>query len=806
MLSTKITADLAALDSAIAAIKPWKGSRAQIDALKAAVVTLKADLEIQSDAAATEILACRNALSDAQAEIARLQAIVDAIPAPVDCVLSAWSAWGPCVNGQQSRTRTVITPPSNGGSACGPLTETQACTPPTPPPPTPSADAEADWVARSTAAGVTYAQDFRDPSVTDFFFENNPGELAFITRDTTDGVTGGACLRITTPTSYSGPNGSSFRHPLNSAWTLNNQSFGTDPFWFSWRMKFNFGRFIPSTPGEGWKFFNLAQFSVEDGGITGYSNTTAEIVGADLSHRGFPQAYHQNGTAFAVFDELFGGDDYKFQNAVDNGASLPNATRFCLYSGVGTGYRGCWHWPAEEWITLKCRVKIATLNGSAGNEFDMWAAPLDAASWLHLLTASNFTLGSCQDGYSSSNGIHWTQYETNRTSSTQDVITKFDQIIVSTQDIALPAATAFPAWRAGLAVNEWVNLPGTAMVNFPPTVNPGGYGYTSLPDKMDAWCGLAIDQRTSEVWSPANGGHNGYLGNEVCKFDLNSDSPVWTEVWRSDSYAEINPPTSTERYATGNPVSCHSYYALHVVNARNRVMRVLGSAGSSTAIITDLIEGFDVNAAVGVNAWDAIHFWADGPAAALTACSSCKDTVTEDVYFFNDNYSVHKWTQLTNVWTTISSSPPEDLTEITPAYDSLRRRILLIKGQRDFPNNPYTFDPVTNAFTLRTFSGAGLAALNAASKQVGMIYEPTLDAFLVRLGRAAGGAVYSINAGTFEVTLLTTTGGGSIPAVQDVSVDIGGENVYTRFLYAPQLRGVVFFPAYAADAWFMRTH
>jgi hypothetical protein len=65
----------------------------------------------------------------------------------VNCVLSAWSLqsatpWGACVGGQQSRTETwtraIVTPPSGGGAACGPLTEqrtaTQACsgTPPAP--------------------------------------------------------------------------------------------------------------------------------------------------------------------------------------------------------------------------------------------------------------------------------------------------------------------------------------------------------------------------------------------------------------------------------------------------------------------------------------------------------------------------------------------------------------------------------------------------------------------------------------------------------------------------------------------------
>lgn len=64
-------------------------------------------------------------------------------PTPVDCAVSAWSAWSAgawsaCSTGQQSRTetrtRTVTTQPANGGTACPALTETrtvtQACSSP----------------------------------------------------------------------------------------------------------------------------------------------------------------------------------------------------------------------------------------------------------------------------------------------------------------------------------------------------------------------------------------------------------------------------------------------------------------------------------------------------------------------------------------------------------------------------------------------------------------------------------------------------------------------------------------------------
>lgn len=49
-------------------------------------------------------------------------------PQPVNCVVSEWSAWSECVEGSQTRTRTVITPASNGGTACPVLSETQSCT------------------------------------------------------------------------------------------------------------------------------------------------------------------------------------------------------------------------------------------------------------------------------------------------------------------------------------------------------------------------------------------------------------------------------------------------------------------------------------------------------------------------------------------------------------------------------------------------------------------------------------------------------------------------------------------------------
>lgn len=52
-------------------------------------------------------------------------------PCPVDCVVTAWSDWSPCSEpcggGTQNRTRSVTTSPAFGGSPCPSLTESQSC-------------------------------------------------------------------------------------------------------------------------------------------------------------------------------------------------------------------------------------------------------------------------------------------------------------------------------------------------------------------------------------------------------------------------------------------------------------------------------------------------------------------------------------------------------------------------------------------------------------------------------------------------------------------------------------------------------
>ena len=162
------------------------------------------------------------------------------------------------------------------------------------------------------------------------------------------------------------------------------------------------------------------------------------------------------------------------------------------------------------------------------------------------------------------------------------------------------------------------------------------------------------------------------------------------------------------------------------------------------------------------------------------------------------NQRVSKWTQSTNTWSTVSSGFPPDAFNGRPAaYDTSRDRILCFANG----GGAYTFDPATGAFTARTLTGAAASSVTGASTGAGMVYVAALDAYLFRRG-AAGGAVYSINASTFEVTSLSTTGGASVPVAPQSIV----ENVYTKWLYVPTYGGCVYIAGTNANAWFLRLH
>lgn len=312
----------------------------------------------------------------------------------------------------------------------------------------------ADWIARSTATGVTFASDFSGPN--DFVLASTNGghvfatgmnapDLALVVKDLTDGITNGCCLRFDKPAATT-KGATDWMFPLNSAWTDNTQSFGVgSEFWIQFRFKIPASRLVLADCGgnqRGWKWFNLAAYSPTNTVAQSPSNIPCEIVLQDSDQSGMPQAYHQDGVSFPTFSGTSPDDgEPLLQPAIDRGASFFGPNRYCEYPAGGGG-TACFFWPVEEWMTFDMRVKVGTFGGSTGNEFDLWVARRGDTSRLQLIAARGFTLGIPDSGsgfgFTGYNGGHLLNYETNRLSDSVDTQVKYDQVIVSTQAIALP--------------------------------------------------------------------------------------------------------------------------------------------------------------------------------------------------------------------------------------------------------------------------------------------------------------------------------------------------------------------------------
>jgi hypothetical protein len=341
-----------------------------------------------------------------------------------------------------------------------------------------------------------------------------------------------------------------------------------------------------------------------------------------------------------------------------------------------------------------------------------------------------------------------------------------------------------PTWRQGLAVGQWTQIPNTALSSAPMAVKTfPALGATGPNSKVIAWNGFSIDTRDSSVYSAANGGHNDYAGNEVNSIRLSDNAPAWIESRAATPASQV--VASASHYADGRPTSRHTYYGAVFNEVRGRAMTFSGSQWGN-GYLTPAVDGFNPVA----RDWDAPGSYPNVPFGCQGAAIATQPS-TGNVYTFC-NWSIDRWNSASNTWTKVNGNSSVYGQGAATAFDSRRNRILIIGGT----NNEHSMlDTATNTVQAVSFTGAGAPAMRGTGN--GMVYDPLLDAYLYRTADA-GATVYRINAQTFQVDILTTSGGSSVPASTN--------GVYTRFLYVPQLKGVAYFPAYPGNAWFLRTN
>jgi hypothetical protein len=343
-----------------------------------------------------------------------------------------------------------------------------------------------------------------------------------------------------------------------------------------------------------------------------------------------------------------------------------------------------------------------------------------------------------------------------------------------------------PAWRQGQAVGEWRQLSNSALSAAPRAVSVSGS--TGPQSKVIAWTGFAIDTRNSAVFSVANGGHSDYSGNEVNRIGLLDSAPKWTEPRAATPSSQVI--ENTAYYADGRPTSRHTYYGATFNEARGRAMLLSGARwGDGHTLNT--VDGFNT----AVNDWDPAGSYPNVPPDFVSPAYSSAvvdDKSTGDVYVFA-NWTVWRLGSASNSWSKLSSQGVYGQYSAA-AMDAKRKRILVIGG--DVSDTRSVYDVASNTMQPITFTGPNAGAMNNGGGN-GLVYDPGLDAYLLRSRDDAGGTIYRINAQTFYVDTLPTSNGAAIPSTTN--------GVWKRFLYVPQLKGVVYFPSYEGNAWFIRT-
>lgn len=339
------------------------------------------------------------------------------------------------------------------------------------------------------------------------------------------------------------------------------------------------------------------------------------------------------------------------------------------------------------------------------------------------------------------------------------------------------SAVALPAWLP--SVGSWYEIPNTNPSSVEPASLPPGNGPRF---KIDGWVSAAVDTRTSTVYLAAGGGHNDYAGNEVNRLALNVAAPAWEE---------IEPPSGTvsenvTHYGDGKPTSRHSYRGVTVDETGNRIMLWGGSWYGGAPQAMDVVDSFNLS----TNNYNAAATHPDIPSGVHKEIRAIvRNPANDNVYMFGD-YNAQRFNQSSNNWSTLISGQTGLYNEqrSAGAYDTSRDRIFLLGG-----NLVATYDVGGNSMSTQTLSGTDISA----TQEQAMVYVPSLDVYLVRHA-ASGGTVYQVNASTFAVSSLSTTGGGSIPATTN--------GPYNKFLYVPALRGCIYVPTYTGNCWFLRVH
>jgi len=342
-----------------------------------------------------------------------------------------------------------------------------------------TADADADWLARSTAPGVTMATRFdTEAEVTDWTHNNSNAD--HVSWQTIGQASGGGALRfdvLKTDVKDSGNWVRWLSDEIDNSYPNGHREFyAGDTIFVQYRI------LVPTYRAEhvflgggGWKTSIMSRHNqnmVYPQGVgKAGSNQTNEIVINNRLHRGLIGGYNQNGKGrYPAWNSgrntACSNSDVVFQPMVDRGPSPLSGTNpangqpwtaceqdrarygglFSYYpEGGGSGaygkpdpLTGGFTWYPNEWLTIYYRLDIGQYGVDSTSTINLWASRTGDTEYTHLVQHT-ITLGGT--GIDNAYDALWLlPYNTKMEAdpSRQDTFVLYDEVVVSTAPIAVP--------------------------------------------------------------------------------------------------------------------------------------------------------------------------------------------------------------------------------------------------------------------------------------------------------------------------------------------------------------------------------
>lgn len=370
--------------------------------------------------------------------------------------------------------------------------------------------------------------------------------------------------------------------------------------------------------------------------------------------------------------------------------------------------------------------------------------------------------------------------------------------VVASEVYVGPPKRQWPAWRQGMSVGTFYEIPGTSVAVMP---IPAGMQTPLDPNIINGYQGLAAGPHTWYTF--CNGGHPS-VQNPVCAIDWYENAPAWEvlnigiEAADLPTAAQCAGPPQVYYYSNGSPAAGQSYSQNQYIHRLNRLMKfgITPPPNPSGSNSRGQVDGFRLTDLQfdPAGTWDFIpfngQFW-------WLSMGCAKHPTTEDVYMSNCVQEFVVWRAATQTWQTITTIPQAIFTSNYYCFkgtciDAGRNRWATCDDNEllwlDISNYTWHSMPIVDAGGQFATNYNYTGGIN--TEAFGFTHDTDNDRYIISFRNST---IYAMNPTTGAVTLL-----GTLP-----TVPINGWN--NRAWYFEQLGGILFCPSTASNCYFLPT-